>query len=158
MGTAELNEVSPSKMSVQKRRSMFRGPGTASSPDLATLVRKAKEAKSNGTATSTETNQNTALANPLPVSATTAAPASTVTASSSTPIRPGVGRDRSISQILSRDSSDSWDQFSNGDLSSVTSGSGEKMAMISEGRRSRQSSGETEGFKVGFFHLYEAGS
>lgn len=31
-----------------KRRSIFRSPGTASSPDLATLVRKAKEAKATG--------------------------------------------------------------------------------------------------------------
>ena len=33
------------KAKIPKRRSMFRSPGTASSPDLATLVRRAKEAK-----------------------------------------------------------------------------------------------------------------
>ncbi|WVQ97714.1 hypothetical protein IAU59_004828 [Kwoniella sp. CBS 9459] len=44
---AELGELSKSKHNAMpaKRRSIFRSPGTASSPDLATLVRKAKEAK-----------------------------------------------------------------------------------------------------------------
>ncbi|WVF70182.1 hypothetical protein IAT40_004970 [Kwoniella sp. CBS 6097] len=44
---AELGELPKNKQHVMpaKRRSIFRSPGTASSPDLATLVRKAKEAK-----------------------------------------------------------------------------------------------------------------
>ncbi|OCF37757.1 hypothetical protein I316_00884 [Kwoniella heveanensis BCC8398] len=44
---AELGELPKSKQHAMpaKRRSIFRSPGTASSPDLATLVRKAKEAK-----------------------------------------------------------------------------------------------------------------
>ncbi|WWC87292.1 uncharacterized protein L201_002180 [Kwoniella dendrophila CBS 6074] len=43
---AELGEIiKPKNAMPPKRRSIFRSPGTASSPDLATLVRKAKEAK-----------------------------------------------------------------------------------------------------------------
>ncbi|WVQ68851.1 uncharacterized protein L199_007060 [Kwoniella botswanensis] len=50
---AELGEKPIPKQSsmAPKRRSIFRSPGTASSPDLATLVRKAKEAKSATTTT-----------------------------------------------------------------------------------------------------------
>jgi len=43
------------KAKLTKRRSMFRSPGTASSPDLATLVRKAKGAKASASPTAPPT-------------------------------------------------------------------------------------------------------
>lgn len=46
-----------------KRRSMYRSPGTSSSPDLATLLRKAKE---RGVAPSTHPNQKTQRSEPPP--------------------------------------------------------------------------------------------
>ncbi|KAK8846626.1 hypothetical protein IAR55_005713 [Kwoniella newhampshirensis] len=46
-----------------KRRSIFRSPGTASSPDLATLVRKAKEAKATHHGPPPSSNQSPAQAN-----------------------------------------------------------------------------------------------
>ncbi|WWD21934.1 hypothetical protein CI109_106422 [Kwoniella shandongensis] len=77
---AELGIEPKSKTVVTKRRSIFRSPGTASSPDLATLVRKAKEAKAtnpnHGTPTSTTaTTQSPAQAQtqtkvPPPLSST----------------------------------------------------------------------------------------
>lgn len=42
-GTAEIAQDNSPKSTISKKRSLFRSPGTASSPDLATLVKKAKD-------------------------------------------------------------------------------------------------------------------
>ena len=143
-GLAELQE-GKAKTATAKRKSMFRSPGTASSPDLVTLVRKAKEAKEAKSA-----NGPSVLAKPpsvpppVPANGITQSYSTLSHASSSSK---GTHKDRVTSHSQVPPSEDSWDRFSNGDMRSMPSG--EKMATIAEGsgRRSRQSSGE-EGFKV----------
>ncbi len=153
----DLDELKEGKKNVvNKSKSMFRSPGTASSPDLATLVRKAKEAK--------DTNKEAKP--PLPAgSPASSVKSSAPTAKSPTPQRPtnamvnscssqsyastssSRSRDRASSHTSGPGGEDSWDRLSNGNL--MNRPSGKRMATISEGsgRRSRQSSGE-DGFKV----------
>ncbi|ORY21480.1 hypothetical protein BCR39DRAFT_562651, partial [Naematelia encephala] len=128
---AELHEVSPVKgLQSHKRRSIFRSPGTASSPDLATLVRRAKEAKGikpheeEGNALN---GHNTPVAGPS---------RSSTSHSVQTQASSRVSRERAVSD---------WDTESSADLKSLPSG--DRVASMSEGRRSRQSSAETEGHK-----------
>ncbi|WRT65157.1 uncharacterized protein IL334_002100 [Kwoniella shivajii] len=87
---AELGEKPiPKNIVATKRRSIFRSPGTASSPDLATLVRKAKEAKS--------TQSEDPVNDPPPSSGnpTTSSTATTSTAkTTTTPHRNGAASNR----------------------------------------------------------------
>nr|XP_019047599.1 hypothetical protein I302_04215 [Kwoniella bestiolae CBS 10118]OCF26529.1 hypothetical protein I302_04215 [Kwoniella bestiolae CBS 10118] len=124
---AELGENPIPKQSSMppKRRSIFRSPGTASSPDLATLVRKAKEAKSTNT---NETSQ------PPP---TSAGPTTTTT-----PIRSGSTNRRP----RPKEDNEHWQRY--GSMMG-----GNQMAVIAEGSgtiggagRSRTQSSD-EGFK-----------
>lgn len=138
------------KPATQKRRSVFRSPGTASSPDLATLVKRAKEAKYQPEPSQEPIPQAT-QPNGAPKILSKAGPSrpppisvqSSQSYASSSTAR--TARDRSTSYTSAPgESEDGWDKFSNGDLKSLPSG--ERMATISEGR-GRQSSGE-DGFKV----------
>jgi len=79
---------------VTKRRSIFRSPGTASSPDLATLVKKAKEARANGQ---------------VPSAAGQAAEAA---------LQQQTMRNRATSSGMPKGDED-WEKFSSGDLKSI---------------------------------------
>lgn len=106
-----------------KKRSIFRSPGTASSPDLATLVRLAKEARAKTGTTPKNTGSRA------------------VSSHQQTP------RDQPRSRAVSQTSAD-WDGVSsNGDRRSVMSGvsSGDRMTTISEASRNRPSD---DGYKV----------
>jgi len=136
------DELQEGKKATVKRKSIFRSPGTASSPDLATLVRKAKEAKAANGDTVPPTIPAQAKGPPRPTKGMVLSHSIQSHASSSST----KSRNRSTSQA-SRPQEVSWERFSNGELRSMPTG--ERMATILEGsgRRSRQSSGE-EGFKV----------
>nr|XP_018265878.1 uncharacterized protein I303_02254 [Kwoniella dejecticola CBS 10117]OBR88036.1 hypothetical protein I303_02254 [Kwoniella dejecticola CBS 10117] len=122
---AELGEkpIPKSHQMPPKRRSIFRSPGTASSPDLATLVRKAKEAKSTPHPPPTE------LSTPNHAESSTAASA----------------RNRERSTTNPRANDEHWERYGNmlggNQMASIAEGSG----TIGSGGRSRQNS--EEGFK-----------
>jgi hypothetical protein len=101
-----------------QKRSIFRSPGTASSPDLATLVRLAKEAQGVTASPQTANKPSTSQAE---------------------------SRSRAASRATQPDWEG---MSTNGDVRSVSSGfsGGNKMATISE-RSSRSKAGE-DGFKV----------
>ena len=157
------------KAKIPKRRSMFRSPGTASSPDLATLVRRAKEAKASAppgvpvTAVQPTPDPN---GSPAPRHARQAPPVSHIQSSQSVGLglsaasgsgmraasTPAPGQEH-IAAAASRaqgkggpvksvsGGSEEWDKFS--DLKSFGSASPEKMATIVErpgSSRSRESS------------------
>ncbi|RXK42093.1 hypothetical protein M231_00450 [Tremella mesenterica] len=108
-----------------KKKSIFRSPGTASSPDLATLVRRAKEPKSN-TDTS-PSSQQTPPSN-VKTGAGPSRPTGHVTELRSP------GRERTVSHGEGLHG-DHWDRGSNVDVRSMNSG----VSTIT-GRRSREGS------------------
>lgn len=122
------------KPTTTKRRSMFRSPGTASSPDLATLVRKAKEAKA--TVPSHVTHD-------VPQSAYPANPPATLTTSQSSG---RVGLPTLSTQTI-RGAPVSSDGLPRADQRSASSSSA--MPVISE-RPARSRENSSEGSKVRF--------
>ena len=160
---AELNEsqkMGHGDKGTIKRKSMFRSPGTASSPDLATLVRKAKEAKAQTQPSLEQTSNGTVEPQPGVTTVSTRQAPPPLPHSQSVGLgmfKNGGGTtrtsmnkspsSRNVSKVLGPSTSaseDGWDRFS--DLKSLPSDSPEKLASISEKRssRSRESSQESK--------------
>lgn len=112
-------EVALEDAQLNKKKSIFRSPGTASSPDLATLVKRAKEARGKNSPSKLVKSGSGMIPSPSSASISTFA------------------RDRSVSQVTVPD-----------ETRSFASGSTERMATISETSSRRRQNSE-EGFKVG---------
>nr|XP_019008884.1 uncharacterized protein I206_06570 [Kwoniella pini CBS 10737]OCF47665.1 hypothetical protein I206_06570 [Kwoniella pini CBS 10737] len=127
---AELGEktISKSHQMPPKRRSIFRSPGTASSPDLATLVRKAKEAKSSPQPPMANTSRNDAAQKQYQDPPASAGPSTTTIPINSG--RPGTSGSIRYGNMLGGNQ-----------MASIAEGSG----TIGSSARSRQQS--DEGFK-----------
>lgn len=134
------NKTSPSK-----RRSIFRSPGTASSPDLATLVQRAKskpgEPLSQSTAQGPAASSAPTRQGPTPASSSTKpSPAKGITPSQSFASTNTVTSFASAqsTQASSKPSPDSWE--------AVSAGTGSSGYRRDDGR-SRANSGETDGYR-----------
>ncbi|WVR04320.1 hypothetical protein IAU60_001320 [Kwoniella sp. DSM 27419] len=93
----ELGEKARSKHPLPKRRSIFRSPGTASSPDLVTLVRKAKEARADSEDASTVNQTPATTSNNRAASSSRATPSPTPSSSYQ------IGRERSATNPRGED-------------------------------------------------------